>query len=639
MGARSYTAKDITVLEGLEPVRKRPGMYIGGVGSPGLHHLVWEIVDNAVDEAMNGHAENIELTLHADGSSITVVDDGRGVPVDKHAKTKKSALEVIFTTLHAGGKFEHRTYRTAGGLHGVGASVVNALSRELVATSKRDGFHWRATFKEGKLVGGLKRLGRARGSGTTVFFRPDAKVFPKTEFDAELIRERLEVASYLHKGVRVVFNDETQGSRQVFQHDEGIVDYLNHIVDSRGSTPVHDAVFALSRDHDDTDSKLELVLRWTESTDEHLRSYVNGIPTASGGTHENGLRAGIGKGVRNFIETHALAPKGVTVTSDDIREGLTGVLSIFIPDPQFQGQTKDRLNNPELSSVLDSVVRPSLEYWLNQNINAAKAIVARIVLAARAREASRAAHQQITRRSIAASRLNLPGKLSDCTGREPRDREIFIVEGDSAGGSAKQARDRRRQAVLPLRGKVLNVESASLTKVLENKELSDLVTALGCGLGKAFDLDKLRYHKVIVLADADSDGNHIATLLLTFLYRQMPKLIDQGRVFLAQPPLYRIDLGKETFWALDEADRDRIVKSRDPNGKGPEITRFKGLGEMMPRVLWDTTMNPDTRRLLKVEISDQLVTDRVIQELMGKDPSARFRFIMDRADQADSLDV
>ena len=639
MGARSYTAKDITVLEGLDPVRKRPGMYIGGVGSPGLHHLVWEIVDNAVDEAMNGHAENIELTLHTDGSSVTVVDDGRGVPVDKHAKTKKSALEVIFTTLHAGGKFEQRTYRTAGGLHGVGASVVNALSRELIATSKRDGYHWRATFKEGKPVGGLKRLGRARGSGTTVFFRPDPKVFPKTEFDAELIRERLEVSSYLHKGVRVVFNDETQGSRQVFQHDEGIVDYLNHLVDSRGSTPVHDAVFALSRDHDDTGSKLELVLRWTESTDEHLRSYVNGIPTASGGTHENGLRAGIGKGVRNFIETHALSPKGVTVTSDDIREGLTGVLSIFIPEPQFQGQTKDRLNNPELSSVLDSVVRPSLEHWLNQNINAAKAIVARIILAARAREASRAAQQQVTRRGIAASRLNLPGKLSDCTGREPRDREIFIVEGDSAGGSAKQARDRRRQAVLPLRGKVLNVESASQTKVLENKELSDLVTALGCGLGKSFDLDRLRYHKVIVLADADSDGNHIATLLLTFLYRQMPKLIAQGRVFLAQPPLYRIDLGKETFWALDEADRDRIVKSKDPKGKGPEITRFKGLGEMMPRVLWDTTMNPDTRRLLKVEISDHLVTDRVIQELMGKDPSARYRFIMDRADEADGLDV
>ena len=614
-------------------------MYIGGVGSPGLHHLVWEIVDNAVDEAMNGHAENIQLTLHADGSSITVIDDGRGVPVDKHPKTKKSALEVIFTTLHAGGKFEHRTYRTAGGLHGVGASVVNALSRQLIATSKRDGFRWQQTFKEGRPAGGLKKVGPARGTGTTVFFRPDPKVFPKTEFDAELIRERLEVASYLHRGVRVVFNDETHRSQQTYHHEDGLVDYLNHLVESRGSTSVHDAVFTLSRDHDDTGSKLELVLRWTESTDEHLRSYVNGIPTASGGTHESGLRAGIGKGVRNFMDTHALAPKGVTVTSDDIREGLTGVLSLFIRDPQFQGQTKDRLNNPEISSVLDSVVRPSLEHWLNQNINAAKAIVARIILAARAREASRAAQQQVTRRSIAASRLNLPGKLSDCTGREPRDRELFIVEGDSAGGSAKQARDRRRQAILPLRGKVLNVESASLAKVLENKELSDLVTALGCGLGKAFDLDRLRYHKVIVLADADSDGNHIATLLLTFLYRQMPKLIAHGRVFLAQPPLYRIDHGKETFWALDDADRDRILKSRDPKSKGPEITRFKGLGEMMPKVLWDTTLNPKTRRLLKVEISDQLVTDRVINELMGKDPSARFRFIMDRADQADSLDV
>ena len=614
-------------------------MYIGGVGSPGLHHLVWEIVDNAVDEAMNGHAENIQLTLHADGSSITVIDDGRGVPVDKHPKTKKSALEVIFTTLHAGGKFEHRTYRTAGGLHGVGASVVNALSRQLIATSKRDGFRWQQTFKEGRPAGGLKKVGPARGTGTTVFFRPDPKVFPKTEFDAELIRERLEVASYLHKGVRVVFNDETHRSQQTYYHEDGLADYLNHLVDSRGSTSVHDAVFTLSRDHDDTGSKLELVLRWTESTDEHLRSYVNGIPTASGGTHESGLRAGIGKGVRNFMDTHALAPKGVTVTSDDIREGLTGVLSLFIRDPQFQGQTKDRLNNPEISSVLDSVVRPSLEHWLNQNINAAKAIVARIILAARAREASRAAQQEVTRRSIAASRLNLPGKLSDCTGREPRDRELFIVEGDSAGGSAKQARDRRRQAILPLRGKVLNVESASLAKVLENKELSDLVTALGCGLGKSFDLDRLRYHKVIVLADADSDGNHIATLLLTFLYRQMPKLIAHGRVFLAQPPLYRIDHGKETFWALDDADRDRILKSRDPKSKGPEITRFKGLGEMMPKVLWDTTLNPKTRRLLKVEISDQLVTDRVINELMGKDPSARFRFIMDRADQADSLDV
>ena len=637
MGGRSYTAKDITVLEGLDPVRKRPGMYIGGVGSPGLHHLVWEIVDNAVDEAMNEHAENIQLRLHADGSSVTVTDDGRGVPVDRHGASRKSALEVIFTTLHAGGKFEHRTYRTAGGLHGVGASVVNALSKELIATSKREGYEWQQTFRAGKPVSGLKRLKRARGTGTTVFFRPDPKVFPKTNFDAAVIADRLKVASYLHQGVRIVFCDDTQGTRQVFHHAEGLSDYLAHLVGSRGSKPVHDAAFAISKDHAASGLKLELVLQWTEATDEHLRSYVNGIPTDSGGTHENGLRSGLGKAVRNFIETHGLAPKGATITADDIREGVTGVLSVFVRDPQFQGQTKDRLNNPEVGPALDSIVRPSLEHWLNHNINAAKAIVARIILAARAREASRAAQEQVTRRSVAASRLNLPGKLSDCTSAATRDRELFIVEGDSAGGSAKQARDRRRQAILPLRGKVLNVESASIRKVLENKELSDLVTALGCGLGKSFNLEKLRYHKVIILADADSDGHHIATLLLTFLYRHMPALIAAGRVFLAQPPLYRVDFGKDTHWALDDADRDRIIQGH--NGKGPEVTRFKGLGEMMPRVLWDTTLNPTTRRLLKVSIIDQLTTDRVINELMGKDPSARFRFIMDRADQADSLDI
>ena len=637
MGGRSYTAKDITVLEGLDPVRKRPGMYIGGVGSPGLHHLVWEIVDNAVDEAMNEHAENIQLRLHADGSSVTVTDDGRGVPVDRHGASRKSALEVIFTTLHAGGKFEHRTYRTAGGLHGVGASVVNALSKELIATSKREGYEWQQTFRAGKPVSGLKKLKRARGTGTTVFFRPDPKVFPKTNFDAAVIADRLKVASYLHKGVRIVFCDDTQGTRQIFHHAEGLSDYLAHLVGSRGSKPVHDAAFAISKDHAASGLKLELVLQWTEATDEHLRSYVNGIPTDSGGTHEHGLRSGLGKAVRNFIETHGLAPKGATITADDIREGVTGVLSVFVRDPQFQGQTKDRLNNPEVGPALDSIVRPSLEHWLNHNINAAKAIVARIILAARAREASRAAQEQVTRRSVAASRLNLPGKLSDCTSAATRDRELFIVEGDSAGGSAKQARDRRRQAILPLRGKVLNVESASIRKVLENKELSDLVTALGCGLGKSFNLEKLRYHKVIILADADSDGHHIATLLLTFLYRHMPALIAAGRVFLAQPPLYRVDIGKDTHWALDDADRDRIIQSR--NGKTPEVTRFKGLGEMMPRVLWDTTLNPTTRRLLKVSVSDQLTTDKVINELMGKDPSARFRFIMDRADQADALDI
>ena len=639
--ARAYTAKDITVLEGLEAVRKRPGMYIGGVGATGLHHLVWEIVDNAVDEAMNGHAANIQVTLHSDGSSVTVADDGRGVPVDRHPKSRTSALEVIFTTLHAGGKFEHRTYRTAGGLHGVGASVVNALSKELVATSKRDGFQWRQTFRRGKPATSLKKLGRARGTGTTVFFRPDPNVFPRTEFEAQLIAERLEVASYLHKGLRVAFKDETATQTHVFQHDEGLIDYLANIVQSRGSTPIHNTVFSLSKEHEDTGSRVALVLQWTEATDEHLRSYVNGIPTESGGTHESGLRSGVTKAIRNVIETHGLTPKGVTLTADDIREGMVGVLSILVRDPQFQGQTKDRLNNPELASVLDSIVRPAVEHWLNHNLNTAKEIVGRIIMAAWAREASRAAQQQVTRKSVAASRLNLPGKLSDCTATATEDREIFIVEGDSAGGSAKQARERRRQAILPLRGKVLNVESASLSKVLDNKELSDLVTALGCGIGKNLDIKKLRYGKIIILADADSDGNHIATLLLTFLYRHMPQLIGQGRVFLAQPPLYRIDIGKETFWALDEGQRDGILRRGKSNGGrgSTEITRFKGLGEMMPKVLWETTLNPKTRRLLRVEISDQIMTDRIINELMGKDASARFRFIMERADKAEGLDI
>jgi len=634
---RKYTAKDITVLEGLDPVRKRPGMYIGGVGSAGLHHLVWEVLDNAVDEAMNGYASNIRVTLHEDGSSVTIEDDGRGIPIDRHGTGKKSALEVIFTVLHAGGKFEHGSYKTAGGLHGVGASVVNALSKDLVATVKRDGFQWEMRFKQGKPLGPIRKLGPARGSGTTVYFHPDAAIFPKIEFDPAVIKERLEVASYLHKGVKVTFEDEAAKEKSVFEHHEGIVEYLKQIVTGRGAAPVHEAPFTLTRDDD---LRIDLVLQWTEATDEHLRSYVNGIPTGSGGTHEAGLRAGVGKAMRNFIETHNLSPKGVTLTAEDIREGLTGVLSVFIQEPQFQGQTKDRLNNPELVSAVDGLVRPGLEHWLNHNISVAEAIVARVILSARAREASRAAQAEVSRKSATSTRLNLPGKLSDCTNSSSDGSELFVVEGDSAGGSAKQGRDRARQAILPLRGKVLNTESASLAKVLENKELSDLVTAIGCGLGNNFELSKLRYGKIIILADADSDGNHIATLLLTFIYRHLPRLITNGHVFLAQPPLYRIDIAKDTFWALDDAHKDAILKQHARNGRGtPEITRFKGLGEMMPKVLWDTTLNPRTRRLLRVEVADQLVTDRVINELMGKDASARFRFIMERADEAEELDV
>ena len=635
----TYNASSITVLEGLDPVRKRPGMYIGGTGAAGLHHLVWEIFDNAVDEAMNGHADEIEVTLHKDGNSVTVRDNGRGIPVDNHPTHKRPALEIILCTLHAGGKFDNGgagNYKTSGGLHGVGASVVNALSNKLVATVRRDGAEWEMTFSGGKPTGKIKKLGPARGTGTQIYFHPDSQIFPRTEFNPETIRERLEVASYVHKGLKVIWNDEVGKKREVFQHQDGIVAFLNKVLVERNARPVHEQPFVFEKSNG---IRIETCFSWTEATEETLKSYVNGIPTTTGGTHENGLRAGVSKAIRNYIETHELTPRGVSLAVEDIREGLFGVLSVFVEEPQFQGQTKDRLNNPEVQSQVDAAVRPALEHWLNNNRTVAETIVNRIIIAARAREASRAASAAVSRKTATSGRLNLPGKLADCSSSDRAHSELFIVEGDSAGGSAKQGRDRNRQAILPLRGKVLNTEGTSLAKVMENKEIGDLVTALGCGAGPECDPTKLRYQRLILLADADSDGHHITTLLLTFIFRHMRPLIDAGRVYLALPPLYRVDIGKETYWAADEPDKARILKQHAKGNAKSEITRFKGLGEMMPKVLWETTLNPKTRRLLRVEIADALATDRIINELMGKDASARFRFIMDRAEEADELDV
>ena len=634
--AKSYDAKDIVALEGLEPVRKRPGMYIGGVGMSGLHHLVWEIVDNSVDEAMNGHATEITVQLHKDGQTVTVSDNGRGIPVDKHPKTKKPALEMVLTILHAGGKFDGNNYKTAGGLHGVGASVVNALSKKLVAIVRRGGSQYRMEFAKGQAKTKLQKLkGAVRGTGTTITFTPDPTIFPKTDFNPETIRHRLEITSYLHRGVKVTFVDDVNKTKETFLHEQGIVDYLGKVLKERKARPIHETPFTLRKDDEE---RIELAMQWTESTDEHVRSYVNGIPTANGGTHENGFRSGLTKAVRNYIDTHNLTPRGVKISHEDIREGLVAIVSIFIAEPQFQGQTKDRLNNPEVQAAVEGALRPALEQWLNNNRSVGDGIVARIIAAARARAASRAASAAISRKT-GGKRSMMPGKLSDCLNSGRGKSELFIVEGDSAGGSAKQGRDRNFQAILPLRGKVLNTESASLKKMLDNKEIQDMVTSIGCGIGPKMDMSGLRYERIILLADADSDGHHITTLLLTFFYRHMPQLIADGRLYIAMPPLFRIDIGKETHWAADEEDRARILAEHGDGRSKPEITRFKGLGEMMPKVLWQTTLDPDSRRMLQVEIDDHLETDRVISDLMGRDASARFRFIMERAEEAEEIDV
>ncbi len=645
--ASKYSADEIQVLEGLEPVRKRPGMYIGGTGKDGYHHLLWEVVDNSIDEAINKHATKVEVTLHKDGKSATVDDNGRGIPVENMAKLKKSALEVIFTTLHSGGKFERgKGYAVSGGLHGVGAAVVNALSKELIATVKRDGERYEMKFSRGEVKQKIKKLGPARGTGTSVYFAPDEEVFGnKLSFDAELIAERLEAKSYLHGGLELTFIDETKSpvAKHTYVHPQGIAEYLPTLVAGRGKLPVPSSggVFYIEKRDDEARLGIELALQWTESTDDLIKTYVNSVPTPDGGTHDTGLRAAIVKAIRNYIATHKLDPKGVTLTAEDIREGVVAVLSTFVHDPQFQSQTKNRLNNPEVAGQVEALVRPALENYLNANPNWGQAVVARTIIAARAREASRAASQAVSRKTAISHRLNLPGKLADCSSTDPNESELFIVEGDSAGGSAKQGRDRKTQAILPLRGKVLNTEQASGQKLLANKELQDIVSALGCGIGDSFDITKLRYGRIFLLMDADADGHHIATLLMTFFFRHMRGLIDNGHVFLGQPPLYRIDIGKQTLWALDDLHKERLLKANAKANSKPNITRFKGLGEMNPDTLKMTTLDPKTRQALRVTVKDgeQLLTDQVISDLMGKDVAARFKLITENASVIGDLDV
>jgi DNA gyrase subunit B len=637
---QSYDSSHIQVLEGLEPVRKRPGMYIGTTSSRGLHHLVYEVVDNAIDEAMAGHCDKIVVTLHADGSA-SVADNGRGIPVKPipGAKDRRPAVEVVLTVLHAGGKFGGGGYQISGGLHGVGVSVVNALSEKLEVLVQREGFNWTASFSRGKPTKKLAKGKPTTKTGTFVRFWPDPEVFTETlEFKREILNERLRELAFLNKGVEIQLVDEREKPvhKDVFKATGGLVDFVKYLSESR--EPVHRVIYFESKEPDGS-AEVEVALQWNTTYAESFHSFANTINTHEGGMHEEGLK----KALTNVINRHArakglLKEKEANLIGEDVREGLVAVVSVKLRDPQFEGQTKTKLGNASIRSSVETTVNAKLTEWFEEHPGDAKRIVTKGEAAAKARLAARQA-RDLTRRKSFLESGSLPGKLADCQLNDPGSCELYIVEGDSAGGSAKQARDPATQAILPIRGKILNVEKARLHKILENNEIQALITAIGTGIGEEFDLEKARYHRVVLMADADVDGAHIRTLLLTFFFRNMPELIDAGYVYIAQPPLYLLKDGKQEHYFYTEREWDQFRK-QDGNGQRKlDPQRFKGLGEMDAHQLWDTTMDPERRTMLQVTLEDSTTADRLFTILMGEDVPARKAFIEENAKDVRYLDV
>ncbi len=623
----NYNASKIQVLEGLEGVRKRPSMYIGSTSIRGLHHLVFEIVDNSIDEALAGFCKNIRVIIHKD-NSVTVSDDGRGIPVDIIPKYNKSALEIVMTKLHAGGKFGKGAYKVSSGLHGVGVSVVNALSKRMEVKVKKNGKIYHQVYEFGKPVTDLKILGETSESGTEITFLPDDTIFETTNFNFEFLAERMRELAFLNPGVKIELTDERSGKSLTFHFEGGISSFIEEV--NANKKPFHEVIhFSGEKDN----VGIDFAFQYTSGFTTNIFSFVNTVRTDEGGTHLTGFKMGLSKAINTYLRESKTKLKDLKITSEDIVEGLTAVISVKVMEPQFEGQTKAKLGNSEVKRIVDSFVYERVKTFLDENPNTAKLIIEKVTNAAKAREAAQRA-KQIARRKTAFDSASLPGKLTDCSETNPEQTELFIVEGDSAGGSAKQARNRNFQAILPLRGKILNVEKARLHRIMNNREISSIITALGTNIGDSFDISKLRYGKIIIMTDADVDGAHIRTLLLTFFFRYMKQLIEEGHVFIAQPPLYKVMYGKTRQYVYTDEELAQIVKDHPK----ADVQRFKGLGEMNPQQLWETTMNPETRRMVKVTIEDAILADRMFSLLMGQDVQPRKKFIEEHALEA-NIDI